>query len=232
MAILDPEISEIEAYVDESGAVKPGGPFVAGIWFTKHPLLWRKIIEERREDCHYGYELHFHKISGTASDLRAFAVRQIFRKLFNVKHSWYSRMIYVRETYLDLWKGFKAVDIYDTMISEMLLRFVIKAKADLCTVVIDEKNRPLSDNFIPDGLDALLNTRSTALGGPRIRVQVRSSKHDDLLQLVDLLTAAVRQIYHPSGNINKYLACNLIEPLINDRIGIWEWRPNKQPNTQ
>jgi len=211
----------MEGYVDESGAFSCGGPFVAGIWFTAHPDLWRGIIRERRDAERYGYSFHFSEISRHRNDWQFRVVRRLFHDLRRIQKSWYARLIHVPPACIAEWQTQSVQEKYDTIIGEMIYRFGPHAMTEKLRLVISDRSRSMSDNFLPEGIEEGLNQDSTC--STAFNVQIMSHKLDDLLQIADLMTSAVRQIYHPGDNPNKIALAEMIRPLLDRRISVWHW---------
>lgn len=211
------------AYVDESGAIEAEEPFVAGIWFTAHEEMWQSIIRERRDSLRFNYAFHFHKISCSEDDWQFKFVRRLFKDLRRVRHSWYSRMIHVSPKELEKWSDLNMQDKYDNLIAELVLSSAPKARTKCMKIVISDRARPLVDTFLPEGLEQLLNDRSSEHGGPKFCMELENHKNNDFLQMADVLTSGIRQIYYPSKNRNKCMLAGMLQPLVNNRIIIWEW---------
>ena len=214
---------QMVAYIDESGAVQANEPFIAGAWFTAHEQMWHNIIDERRDVLKYNYTLHFHKISRKDNDWQHRVVRRIFMDLRRVSRSWYSRMLHVNPLSLDSWSHLSTQDKYDSLIANLVLQFATRAFTQNMKIVISNKSRPAADDFLPKGLEELLNEKSKLISGPIFTVELSCPKNNDLLQLADLLTSGVRQALYPSRNKNKCMLAGLLQPLIDDRISIWNW---------
>lgn len=212
----------ISAYLDESGAVRASSAFVAGLFFTSHPDLWKKIIQERRSAEDYWYELHFKKVSRNPDDRRAKTIERVLFALDKVKRSWWSRLIYVPNGSADKYRGMSRLDLYDNLVANLAIKFGPAAYCDQIELIIDNKNRPADDTFLPHGLEEHLNRVSPEAGGPFFTVIMGDSKTDDLLQLCDLITSGIRQYYVPSDNFIKKYFAGMLASFIDDRIKIWK----------
>lgn len=213
-------------FLDESGAVRSNQAFVAGFWVTEAPEVWRNIVRILRRARNTWGELHFHEISRKPDDPGFLLAKDI---LYWLRHmgKWYARFIYVSEQYLQLWKAHSANRVYDFLVSQLCSRFLPHAKGRQGLLVIDEKKRPAWDIAIPYGLETLVNEISRRNGGPIFHVLTADSAEDDLLQVCDLLTAAMRQHFVPSGNENKeHLGRIVAHMRASARVKLWEWPSN------
>lgn len=211
----------MEVFLDESGAVRAAGPFYAGLWLTWQGDLWRSMISDQRAAESFFKEFHFHKISRTPGDWQYRFGRRIARKL--QYKTWYARLLHVPDTKIKEWRRMSRTEVYDTLLTELLLKFARHIPERRIVVTIDEKNRPKDDDYLPAGIEALLKER---LPHKEIEVRLARSKDDDLLQVVDLLVGAVRQIRYPSGNPNKEALGRLVAPYMEGkrpRVWVWDW---------
>lgn len=219
MAFKTSEVMEV--FLDESGALRATEPFYAGLWITWQGDLWREMVADQRAAESFFKEFHFHKISRKPDDWRYRFGRRVAQK-FQYKN-WYARLLHVPGDKLDEWRRMSPIDIYDTLLTELLLKFAPHIPEPRIVVTIDERNRPKDDDYLPVGLEELMREM---LPGKEVKVRLASSADEDLLQLVDLLVGAVRQLRYPSGNPNKQALARLIEPYTlgeKPRVWVWDW---------
>lgn len=211
----------MEVFVDESGAIRATEPFYAGLWITWQGKLWRAMVSDQRVAESFFKEFHFHKISRDPNDWRYRFGRRVAEKL--QYKTWYGRLLHVPGEKLDQWRRMSRREIYDTLVTELLMKFTPRIPEPRIVVTIDERNRPKDDDYIPVGLEARLRDR---LPDKKIEVRLASSKDEDLLQVADLLVGAVRQLTYPSGNPNKESLGQLVAPYTHGerpRVWVWDW---------
>jgi hypothetical protein len=213
-------------YLDESGGLRADKPFVVGFWATRNPLRWLTFIRKYRELHNAWGELHFHAISRKPTDRRYLLARDILRAM-QYAGNWYARFIYVAEDYLDQWRSAAANQVYTFIIKQLCTRFLPYVQAREARLVIDRKVLPACDVSIPYGLEAVVNSLSSSLGGPHFEVETADSATNDLLQVSDLMTAAMRQFFVPSGNQNKEELGSIVAGMRGgQKVRLWDWPSN------
>lgn len=211
----------MDVFLDESGAVRAAGPFYAGLWLTWQADKWRAMVSDQRAAESFLKEFHFHKISRSPNDWRYRFGRRVARKF--LYKNWYARLLHVSENKLHQWRQLSRRDIYDTLLTELLVKFAPHIPEPRIVVTIDERNRPKDDDYLPVGIEAVLREM---LPHKDIKVRLANSRDEDLLQVADLLVGAVRQLKYPSGNPNKKVLAQLIEPYTlgeRPRVWVWDW---------
>ncbi|ADU50137.1 hypothetical protein Tmar_0012 [Thermaerobacter marianensis DSM 12885] len=219
MAYKTSEVMEV--FLDESGALRATEPFYAGLWITWQGDKWRTMVSDQRAAEAFFKEFHFHKISRNPNDWRYRFGRRIARKF--IYKNWYARLLHVPGDKLDQWRRMNRRDIYDTLLTELLVKFAPHIPEPRIVITIDERNRPKDDDYLPVGIEAILRD---VLPHKQIEVRLASSSNEDLLQVVDLLVGAVRQLKYPSGNQNKKALARLIQPYTigeKPRVWVWDW---------
>lgn len=211
-------------YVDESGCLRANQLFVAGAWFTWVPDMWLKTIQDIRERQGFWREMHFHKISNNENDHRCQMIRDLLIHLCKYPKTWYFRMIFVsEEEQLNRWKNYCSTDIYDNLMSMFFDRFGGYFPEHCTEIILDEKNRPVWDDYIPTGIEEFLNSNVGVKTNTKFFIKTGNSADNDLLQVGDVLTAAIRQLYVPSENRNKKDLANALLQA-GKRIKIWDGR--------
>ncbi len=209
-------------YVDESGGLRANQLFIAGAWFTWRPKFWLTTTSTLRSNLNFWREMHFHKVSRKNGDSQYEMIQALLNQLVVAQKTWYARFMYVNEEeQLARWRDYSCVDIYDFLMGHLFNRFGGHFPEKHCVIVLDEKNRPHWDNYIPVGLERYLNMHAGTRTNTTFKVETASSSHDDLLQVSDILTAAVRQLYIPSNNPNKRKLALTVSQVM-DRIKIWD----------
>jgi hypothetical protein len=193
---------------------------LAGLWLTAYPGMWRRLIRLSRTNNRYGYSFHFHEISRNPEDWQYKAVREVFRSLTDLQRSWYARVIHV-PTGNPIEADISLQEVYDIVVGSLIYRFAGRAKSNELRIVLSHRNRAGDSEFLPKGIQRLANMRSKMIDGPRITVEVKPHRSDDLLQLADLVMSSVRQVYYPSPNPNKEQLAETAKSLIGTRIKVW-----------
>lgn len=208
-------------WLDESGTLKPGEPLWVLGFFTWKFDVWYKIVSDQKQHCGLKAEMHFQKVSGGPKDRRYAFGRRLAWALDKYKKSWYARALYVKAWPANM----PTATAYDRMVSELATSVFHRIPEPRAILTVDRRNRPKGNMFIPDGLEHRLSFYSRYGLAPVTEVRQADSAYDDLLQVADFLTGALRQLEVPSGNAAKRQLASMIQPLIDTRIKIFEWNP-------
>jgi hypothetical protein len=217
-------VDVMQIFLDESGAIRDNGPFLAGLWFTWKSDLWRAKVEEVRRMYGFFYEWHFHKITGI--DLRYMSMGSLLHQLDEYNKTWYYRGIYVSDTSYKAWRKehYTTQGIYDFIVETVATRFLHSFPEKSANLIIDKKNRPKNDLYLPQGLEEHLNELHENKDWPLISISMADSKEEPLLQVVDCITAAIRQWYFPAKNNEQKTMLALLAKRLKNRISIWEYK--------
>ncbi|WP_041570786.1 DUF3800 domain-containing protein [Candidatus Desulforudis audaxviator] len=192
-------VKTMYVFVDESGCLRANQAFLAGAWFTWMPVFWLNVARRLRHDSRFWRELHFHKVSRQQNDRQYEMIQALLALLAKYRKTWYARLLYVSEAdQLAGWRDCSCVDIYDNLMSRLFGRFGGHFPERRCVIVLDEKNRPHWDNYIPVGLQAFLNRSVGVKTDTEFEIVTASSETNDLLQISDIVTSAMRQLVVPS----------------------------------
>jgi len=166
--------------------------------------------------------MHFHKVSRKQNDKRYEMIQAILSHLVKYDKTWYFRMLFVsKDKQSKIWKYDSVIDIYDGLMSIFFDRFGGHYPENFSIITLDEKNRPCWDDYIPSGIEKFLNNKVGERTKTVFTVKTANSAWNDLLQVSDIITAAIRQLFVPSNNKNKQkLAATLLQS--SDRIKIWD----------
>ncbi|RJX19843.1 MAG: DUF3800 domain-containing protein [Ammonifex sp.] len=211
-------------FVDESGCLRANQLFVAGAWFTWKPRFWMNHVHALRQKLGFYREMHFHKVSRRSNDPQYEMIQALFALLAQHSKTWYARILHISSSHqIEAWRNLSSVDIYDNLMSIFFDRFGGHYPEEYSVVVLDEKNRPWWDDYIPNGLQGYLNNNVGLRTNTVFRIKTADSSQHDLLQISDVITAGVRQLLVPSENPNKrILAGTLLQAI--DRIKTWDGR--------
>lgn len=219
----------MEIYTDDAGVGRAGTEgFIMGMWLTWRPLYWRSLIRELRNQHRYPYRLHFSKIGTKWEDGRYRFCYSLLRTLAKYTRTWYYRGFYVAPEHYPFWQVQHpdSQAVYDWALRETAGRFLNGIPENDIRLVVEQRNRPPGDTFIPTGLEALLNNRRHFGAKQKsITVDVSKPEEDDLLQVADFLTSAVRCRYIPGTNKCKYRFADASvwhEPIAS-RMAVWEF---------
>src|ERR1700730_6688748 len=184
MALRDPYCF---AYQDESGGIKHGTYFIVGFLLVRHrePIL--EAIQKARKAENYWNELHFKK----SGERRHRAFRSVFDEVAKVHSQFRFQALVVRNSLVNLrYYGGEKHIAYNYFTRLLLERKGVFLKSAM--VYVDQKSRLKKDRFIH-----LLSDKMTfKLGREAIcRVIETHSKEDDLIQLTDLLTGCINNLY-------------------------------------
>ncbi|MFZ5596094.1 MAG: DUF3800 domain-containing protein [Bacillota bacterium] len=202
-------------YLDESGGLRAESPLLVGAFLTTNQRMIRSIIQYARNLHKYPYELHFQKISSNEKDKRYKVSKTILKSLLACEKDWQVRIIYSNEPdEICRWDNMTVDEVYNEFVEQLILshgRFFLKKKAYF---VLDEKNKAKWNDFIPEKLEILLNNTVKKITGTHCHVRTDHSTQNDFLQLADLFSGAIRQLYTPSNNGNKIELAELILPVL------------------
>ena len=215
----------MEIYLDDAGAIAASNPFVIGMFFTWRGDMWRGIVRDRRTSFGYPCEMHFAKISRNESDRRYRFIRLVFELLARYDKTWYFRAMHVPQHKLSVWKrDHRSVrETFDYIVDQATERFLRGVPERSANLVIDSHSRTRDDSYIPAGLQAYLNTIAPIYNAPTVTVRMADSRDEQLLQVADCLTGALRQTFYPSGNHNKLDLAHFYRQHLSHRCSIWEY---------
>lgn len=215
-------------YLDESGDTGGAPGFAVAMFFTKDPTFWEKIIRVIRNEEKYPYEFKFKKMQDNLRDGRVRFARKLIDAFIKYKRKFYARVLVVDRKLVDKAKfgGSNQVE-YNYFVESLVMHYTKRLTED-AKLVLDFRQREREDFFIPEKLQSMLDIRSATEETKQVKLSIRDSKKEDLLQIADLLVGAVRQIYFPSKNKQKIRIARKLAKLIDDRIYIWPWEPKKR----
>lgn len=221
------QASQMQIYTDDSGLIaQASGDFFFGMFFTRHEQMWRGIVKRKKKEVGLSRALHFHKISSKIDDRNFMQIKSIFEALAHYSASWYFRGIHMSRDRLEVGNQvMSSGQLYDAIQRIVARRFLTGVTDKNILLVVEERNRPKGDTYIPLGLARYLDYFQRKQGREqRIEVVARRNSEDDLLQVADCLTAAIRVMYEGTSNPNKNtLSEMLTKPPLKDRISIWEY---------
>lgn len=222
----------MEIYTDDSGVGRPNAEcFIMGMWLTWRPLYWRALIREIRAQHNYPYQLHFHKMGSTWEDRRYKVLYTLLQTLAKHSKTWYYRGMYVGPDSYPEWqaKYSNSQAVYDWAMQASAIRFMKGVPEVGINLIVEQRNRPKNDRFIPDGLEEMLRAEGYFGADKVIKVLVRQPAQDDLLQVADFFTSALRVKYHPGTNKCKLRFADALDwyDPVADRVRVWEY-PKKR----
>lgn len=201
--------------LDESGGFRAEAPLVIGTFLTNNQKMIREMINYSRSLHTYPYELHFSKISANPEDKRFKTSKTLFKALIACEKDWQARVIFSNDdSEINKWNSLTPAEFYDRLIEQLILRFGGWFLGKKAVFIIDESNIAKCNNFIPDQLSILLNKKMKRITGTKFNVKMGNSSSNDFLQLADLFSGAVRQLYVPSNNKNKIELAETILPVL------------------
>lgn len=218
MALRDPYLF---AYQDESGGIKSGPYFIVGFLLVRHrePIL--EAIQKARKAENYWNELHFKK----TGERRHRAFRRVFDEVAKVRSQFRFLTLVVPNNLVNLrYFGGKKHAAYNYFTRLLLERKCVFLTSTM--VYVDQKSRLEKDRFIY----LLRDKINFKLGREAIcRVIETDSKTDDLIQLTDLLTGCINNLYggHEKCGELKTQTREHTERLklyYRNRDCIWEWK--------
>jgi Protein of unknown function (DUF3800) len=181
-------------------------------------------IKRARDAWHFQNELHFSKIS----NLRARVYKEVIGEIAREARHFHFSSICIKKEHLDLGYFDNKKHLAYNYFTKLLLKHRCHNVAG-AVLITDEKTRKIEDNFA-EYIEWEVNRVLCLHPNPIERVQIISSKKDDLLQLVDLLLGCAGCLQRRTSSLRKMdvAECAKRSGLLKD---IWLWSPKKKNGT-
>ena len=215
-------------YHDESGTPGVDKAFVSGVLLLHKEKQGQDILDRAtyiRNKWHYYNEFHYQKMSNLRAKVYLDLLQECLQKCI-FKYC----AIVIQKHKLDMshfrFQPYLAYNFF----TKNLIYHNIKNLSGRTYIYSDAKSRIKHDNFL-EYLKHQLNLAALFNGhGYNVKaIEPTDSKNNDLIQITDLFTGAVKQIYDPAPSSRKVELKNKIVSSRYWRIrtNIWDWTPRK-----